>query len=246
MKPTLTAFAIGKVGFSPMLNSLSMDCPYIGLHTIEKYQSICEEFFPVLNNSQRVIIIFRPLVLKTTLNNMLIKLFNINNFLLLKKQTRMLSKEEVLILAHMENIPDKVLDEYIDIMMESEVDILVLYKFGAISEGDIICNGCKEGRRRTGQLTTALAANFIDKEDENYSGSQQFELFPPKSSQQEKGYNQLDSVKNRLTGIGSLMDLSPFTSISEFIDLEDFILKSTVDLKKISSNQSQISVSIYI
>jgi nucleoside diphosphate kinase len=129
------------------LVSFNDDCKYIG---------ISDTFFPSLSKTERVFVILRPTLLKSQLNTQILKLFQINNFLLLKEKTKLLTQSEVNLLAHLENISEENMYAYLEIMLESEVQLLVFAKYGAVSEANLIANGCRNGRKRKSTNKTLI------------------------------------------------------------------------------------------
>jgi hypothetical protein len=95
------------------------------------------------------VIVLRPLILKNGLNDFLVQILKINEFTILKRKERMLSKAELAFLAEMEGITDDKCESYYNIMMEGNVEIIAVTKLGAVDDLKTIANGCAPlGRRR--------------------------------------------------------------------------------------------------
>lgn len=105
----------------------------------------------------------------------------------------MLTNSELAYLAEQESITDEKCEVYYNIMMESQVEIVVVTKLGAVSDLKTIVDGnAPLGRRRVAQL------------DEDTS-----------------------AVRTNVDAVNSMFEITPFSSMSEFIDIEDFIISHT-------------------
>ena len=72
-----------------------------------------------------------------------------NDFVILKRKQRMLSRAEVAFLAQEEKVSAKNLAMYSSIMTESKSEIVVMTKIAAVTDAYSIANGCGSyGRRR--------------------------------------------------------------------------------------------------
>jgi hypothetical protein len=65
---------------------------------------LADAFFPKLSTSQLSVIVVRPPFVKTGLSEFLIRILKLNDFTILKRKTRMLTKPEVAFLAEQEGI----------------------------------------------------------------------------------------------------------------------------------------------
>lgn len=92
----------------------------------------------------------RPLIVKNGLNELLIQILKVNEFTILKRKIRMLTKSEVLFLySECEKLPENQCETYFNIMMEGECEIIVVSKIGAVSDLKSIADGAAPlGRRR--------------------------------------------------------------------------------------------------
>lgn len=89
------------------------------------------------------------MVLKNGLNDFMLRILKINDFTILKRKQRMLSKAELAYLAEQETISDDKCEAYYNMMMEGEVEIIAVTKLGAVADLSTIVNGCAPlGRRR--------------------------------------------------------------------------------------------------
>ena len=91
-------------------------------------------------------------MIKSGLNHLLCKILKANEFSILKRIVRPLSKAEVGYLLHSEKIHDNNHALYFDLMMDGPVEILALSKMGAVSDLKTLFHGSNPfGRRRTNQ-----------------------------------------------------------------------------------------------
>ncbi len=137
--------------------------------------------------------VLRPMIVKNGLNDLFIQILKLNDFTIIKRKIRSLSKSEVVFLAEHENITKDKADLYYNLMMDGNCEIVVVSKLGAVEDLKSIAHGSNPyGRRRIPQLL----------EDSS-------------------------SIRSNVDSINSMFEISPFTSFSEFLDLEDFIVSHT-------------------
>jgi hypothetical protein len=88
-------------------------------------------------------------MVKNGLNDFMLQILKINDFTILKRTQRMLSKAELVYLAEQETISDDKCEAYYNMMMEGDVEIIAVTKLGAVADLVTIVNGCAPlGRRR--------------------------------------------------------------------------------------------------
>ena len=90
-------------------------------------------------------------MVKNGLNEVLAQVLKINDFVILKRKVRMLSKSEVMYLCGtVEKIEGKDRRQmYYNLMMESECEIITVSKLGAVADLKTLVNGSNPfGRRR--------------------------------------------------------------------------------------------------
>ena len=156
-------------------------------------------FFPELSKNQYSVLVLRPIIVKNGLNEMFLQILKVNDFTIIKRKVRMLNKSEVMYLADVEKITKDKAEMYYNLMMDGDCEIIVVSKLGAVHDLQSLVDGCKPyGRRRVPQL-------FEDENNVESGGS----------------------VRANVDSINGMFEITPFTSFSEFIDLEDFIVGHT-------------------
>jgi hypothetical protein len=129
-------------------------------------------------------------MVRNGLNDILVQILKLNEFTILKRKVRMLTKAEVSFLAESEGVTDENCSHYYNIMMDGETEIVVVTKLGGVSDLKSLVDGCAPlGRRRLAQVN----------EDSS-------------------------TVRTNVDAVNSMFEITPFTSMSEFLDLEDFIV----------------------
>jgi hypothetical protein len=132
-------------------------------------------------------------MVKNGLNDFLVQILRINDFVILKRKIRKLTRGEIVYLADKEGITDEQGETYYNMMMDSEVEIVAVTKMGATYDLKTLADGCAPlGRRRVAQL------------DEDTS-----------------------AVRTNVDAVNSMFEVTPFTSMSEMIDIEDYIVSHT-------------------
>ncbi len=102
-----------------------------------------------MSTSEHTILVLRPLIVKNGLNDFMVQILKINDFVILKRKIRMLTKSEVAFLSEKEGITDDKCDSYYNIMMEGECELIALSKIGAVKDLKTIVDGSGPlGRRR--------------------------------------------------------------------------------------------------
>jgi hypothetical protein len=184
-------FAIAKIGLPNLILPCSLDIKLQNFNTYTQYLHLADSFFPSLSQSEHSLLIVRPLIVKNGLNDILVKMLKLNDFTILKRKIRMLTKAEVVFMAEQERITDPSKCElYYNLMMDGECEIVAVTKLGAVSDLKTIADGAAPyGRRRIAQM------------DEDTS-----------------------AVRSNVDAVNSMFEITPFTSMSEFFDLEDFIV----------------------
>ena len=52
-------------------------------------------FFPEFGKVQTTVIVFRPIVVRNEINELFVRILRLNNFVILKRKIRMLTKHEI-------------------------------------------------------------------------------------------------------------------------------------------------------
>ena len=87
--------------------------------------------------------------MKNGLSDVFVQILKVNDFTIIKRKVRMLTKSEVLYLARVERITKDKADLYYNLMMDSDCEVIVVSKMGAVEDLQTIVDGGKPyGRRR--------------------------------------------------------------------------------------------------
>lgn len=97
-------FAIAKVGVANLILPNTLDVKISNYEDVDSYFSISDYFFPNTARSQHTVIVLRPTIVKNGLNDLLLQIIKANEFLILKRQIRMLTKAEIAYLFRAEKI----------------------------------------------------------------------------------------------------------------------------------------------
>jgi hypothetical protein len=145
-------FAIAKVGLPNLILPSSLDIKLTNYNHYSSYVQLADTLFPGLANSQHSVIIFRPLVVKNGLHDFFVQILRLNDFVILKRKVRMLTRAEVAFMAEQEGITDDKCEMYYNIMMESDSEVVAVTKLGAVSDLKSLTDGAAPfGRRRLAQ-----------------------------------------------------------------------------------------------
>lgn len=188
-------FAIAKVGVANLILPNTLDVKLANYEDVDSYFSISDHFFPNTARSQHSVIVLRPTIVKNGLNDLLLQIIKANEFLVLKRQIRMLTKAEVAYLYRAEGISKRNSALYYDMMLSGASEIIVVSKISAVFDCNTLFNGANPfGRRRI-----------------NYIG---------------EGSHQA-AIRKNVDSVDAMFEIAPFTCFSEFIDLEDFLLRNS-------------------
>ena len=97
-------FAIAKVGVANLILPNTLDVKLTNYEDHDSYVTMSDYFFPENARSQHTVIVLRPSMVKNGLNDLLLQIIKANEFLVLKRQIRMLTKAEVAYLFRAEKI----------------------------------------------------------------------------------------------------------------------------------------------
>lgn len=112
--------------------------------------------------------ILRPSIVKNGLNDLFIQIYRANEFLVLKRKIRMLTKAEINHLFKVEKIPERNAALYMELMSNGPAEVVILSKIGGVSDALTVMNGANPmGRRRQNQLqedsrSDRLNVNSVD------------------------------------------------------------------------------------
>ena len=109
----------------------------------DEYQNQCifKTFYPMLSNYQRTLVVLRPNVLLSDLDEILINLYRINNFTIIKREILKLSEAQAYYLARIEKIPEISIKSYINFMQSGPIELILMSNYGALPLSKAIANG---------------------------------------------------------------------------------------------------------
>ena len=132
-----------------MILPSSLEIKLSNYNAYSSYLHLCDSFFPNLSKSEHSVLVIRPLMVKNGLNDFLVQILRINDFIILKRRIRKLTRAEIEYLSEKEGITDDKCETYYNMMMDSEVEIVAVTKMGARSDMKTLVDGCAPlGRRR--------------------------------------------------------------------------------------------------
>ena len=133
----------GKFGTSSLIEMNSELSPnYYKISDQFQNQCIFKKFYPKLSTYQRVLVILRPNVLLSDMDELIINLYRINNFTTIKREIIKLSERQAYYLAKIERIPEIAIQSYINFMLNGPVELILMSNFGAIALSKAITQGC--------------------------------------------------------------------------------------------------------
>lgn len=142
-------FAISRMGLPNLVLPNSLSIRLSNYSTFQSYMALCERSFPELATSQHTVIVLRPMIVKNGLSEIFIKILKANDFVVLKRKQRVLTKTEIGYLAEKDGVGNQSLQAYTNLMQSGRSEILALSKIGAIQDAKSIVNGTAPfGRRR--------------------------------------------------------------------------------------------------
>ncbi|EGR34539.1 hypothetical protein IMG5_007980, partial [Ichthyophthirius multifiliis] len=157
-----------------------------------------------LNNSQRIAIVIRPIVVKSKLDELILNIFRINDFIIVNKVFAILTQKQVNILANLENISSANRQSYINMMTEGFVLIVLLTKPGGIKAVEILSDGCNTGLKLS--KTNFLEELYVEHNQGGLTFNEKI---------QKQFYNVFQSYTN----------LNMFSGIKDFFNIEKLILQ---------------------
>lgn len=92
-------FAIAKIGLPNLILPSSLDIKLSNYSNYSQYLHLADNFFPTLSQSEHSVLVIRPIIVKNGLNDILVKILKLNDFTILKRKVRMLTKAEVVFMA---------------------------------------------------------------------------------------------------------------------------------------------------
>ena len=102
-----------------------------------------------MSHSEHSVLLLRPIIVKNGLNDVFIQILKLNDFTIVKRKIRTLTKSEVVYLSELESIIRDKAEVYYNLMMDGDCEIVVVSKFGAVEDLKSLASGCKPyGRLR--------------------------------------------------------------------------------------------------
>ena len=152
-------FAIAKVGLPNIIFPNTLDVKFSNFEDFESYISISDLFFPDNSKSQQTVIVFRPSIVKNGINELLVQILRANEFLIIKRKIRALTKAEVAHLFRAEKISKRNSKLFYNLMLSGPCEILIVSKIGAVFDAKTLFNGSNPfGRRRINMLNEGTDA----------------------------------------------------------------------------------------
>ena len=87
--------------------------------------------------------------MKHGLNDMFAEILRANDFIILKRKLKKLSKAEASLLCQLEHISKENIELFVDTVIDGPSEIIVVSKLGAVQDAKTLCYGSETGRRRT-------------------------------------------------------------------------------------------------
>ena len=107
-------FSIAKVGSPNMILPSTLDVQLRNLQDDDHYIQISDHFFPENSRSQFSVVIIRPVIVVNALNDIFVEILKANDFLIIKRKVRKLTKPEASYLCQVENIDKDNMELYVD------------------------------------------------------------------------------------------------------------------------------------
>ena len=217
----LTAVAGSRVGVSLLLtnNPFSIDTFLFTHPKAIFYLYKC--FFHELSHMQRTLVLFRPVTVRSGLHTLFLDIFKINRFFVLKSKFKMLTRDEALSL--MPGLDETSAQGYLDCMLEGECQMVVLGKYGAVHEAQTLCDGSKYGRKRT-EKSLIGNKSLILRHEKEFDNPYKVKLETEAGHEESQtAFIDEELILQSSKGVNSLFTLSPFTSLSELLDLETLV-----------------------
>ena len=85
-----------------------------------------------MSKSHQTVIVFRPAIVKNGLNELLVQILRANEFLIIKRKIRQLTKAEVAHLYREENVSKRNSELYYNMMMSGPSEVVIASKIGAV------------------------------------------------------------------------------------------------------------------
>ena len=153
----------GKFGAVSLFELSAENSPNFHKFT-DAFQNNClyKTFCPMLSNYQRVLIILRPNVLLSDLDELIINLYRINQFTVIKREIIKLTENQAYYLARIEKIQEVAMQNYLKFMRNGPVEIVLMSHYGAFEISKAIAHGTEAKTfRKNPFLKVFFFMNFI-------------------------------------------------------------------------------------
>ena len=148
-------FAVANVGTPNMIFPSTLDVTFRNFQDAEHYVQLSDYFFPANAKAQLSVIVIRPLVVQNGMNDLFVAILEANDFLVLERQTRVLTEQEASYLCGLEKTSKGNIELALDYSRAGASEIVVVSKLGAVSDARTLCHGSETGRRRTALVDEA-------------------------------------------------------------------------------------------
>lgn len=111
---------------------------------------IADYFFPENSRSQLSVLVLRPMIVKNGMSDIFVSILKANDFLIIERKVLTLNKYQATVLARMEKVSSDMAEMYVDNVIGSPSEVIVVSKIGAVNDARSICHGSTSGRRRQG------------------------------------------------------------------------------------------------
>jgi hypothetical protein len=132
-----------------MIFPSTLDVTFRNFQDAEHYVQLSDHFFPENAKAQLSVIVMRPVVVQNGLNDLFVAVLEANDFLILERETRVLTEREAGYLCKLEETSKSNLELSLDYARAGASEIVVVSKMGAVRDARTLCHGSETGRRRT-------------------------------------------------------------------------------------------------
>lgn len=229
----IICISAGKAGI-PLMQSLNTNSiEYFSFTSEKDLHTLFSYFHPDLVTSSRVLLIFRPVTVRSGLNKLFLNVFKRNYFIILHEEFRKLSMKDVEVIG--KGLNSEELSDLAEFMMVGESQILVLSKLNGLEDAKILSYGSLNGRKRQEKKLHETKSFSIDHELEKNPYKMKLDQDAGLEPRQPTHLKETVHVTHSLAET-SAFNISPFSSISESLDL-DSIVES-----QINSNQHHLDL----
>ena len=108
-------------------------------------QNICDRLCPELFINQRVLVIYRPLIIKSGLEELMGAIWKANQFVLIRRSYKRFTVQEAKLLASIEKIHIDNLNSYLAMMTDGYCLLALYARPGAYAAANMVNTGCETG-----------------------------------------------------------------------------------------------------